>query len=108
MVTARDYYSLTLMYEIKAEDVYEDFSKGKEMFDFISYSANSSYYNGPNKLVVGKMKDETASVAVKEVIGLKPKMYFFLIDDSSKHKKSKYRNKNVVANIFLSMIKYIS
>ena len=42
MVTARDYYSLTLMYEIKAEDVYEDFSKGKEMFDFISYSAKSS------------------------------------------------------------------
>ena len=24
----------SLMYEIKTEDVYEDFSKGKEMFDF--------------------------------------------------------------------------
>ena len=30
-----------LMYEIKTEDVYEDFSKDKEMFDFSNYSAYS-------------------------------------------------------------------
>ena len=31
----------SLMYEIKTEDVYEDFSKDKEMFDFSNYSAYS-------------------------------------------------------------------
>ena len=29
----------SLMYEIKTRDVYEDFSKHKEMFDFSNYSA---------------------------------------------------------------------
>ena len=29
----------SLMYEIKTRDVYEDFSKDKEMFDFSNYSA---------------------------------------------------------------------
>ena len=30
---------ITLMHEIKTEDVYEDFSNDKEMFDFSNYSA---------------------------------------------------------------------
>ena len=31
----------SLMYEIKTEDVYEDFSDDKEMFDYSNYSVNS-------------------------------------------------------------------
>ena len=64
----------SLMYEIKTEDVYEDFSKDKEMFDLSNYSIKSKYYSDSNKLVVGKMKDETGGVAIK-FVGLKPKMY---------------------------------
>ena len=51
----------SLMYEIKAKDVYED--KDKEMFDFSNYSVLSKY-NDSNKLVFGKVKDETRGVAV--------------------------------------------
>ena len=43
----------SLTYEIKNEDVYEDFSKDKEMFDFSNYSTKSKYYDDSNKLVVG-------------------------------------------------------
>ena len=49
--TTQDYYSQTLivlMYEIKTEDVYEDFGSDKEMFDFSNYSTKSTilrYYN---------------------------------------------------------------
>ena len=57
----------SLMYEIKTEDVYKDFSNNKEMFDFSYYSTKSKYYNS-NKLVVGKMKDETAGVAIEEFV----------------------------------------
>ena len=32
-----------LMYEIKTEDVYEDFSNNKEIFDFSNYYYNSRY-----------------------------------------------------------------
>ena len=52
------------------------------MFHFSNYSAKSKYYDDSNKLAVGKMKDETADVAIKEFVGLKPKMYSFLVDDS--------------------------
>ena len=33
------------MYEIKTEDVYEDFSNGKEIFDFNNYSTKSKQDN---------------------------------------------------------------
>ena len=88
----------SLMCEIKTEESYEDFSNDKGMFDFRNYSTNLKYYNS-NKLVVGKMKDETACVAIEEFVGLKPKMYSYLVDDNSEHKKAKGVNKNVVATI---------
>ena len=50
--------------KLKIEDVHEDFSSNKEMFDFSNYSAKSKYYNGSNKSVIGKMKDETRCVAI--------------------------------------------
>ena len=53
------------MYEIKTEDIYEHFSNDKEMFDFSIYSTKSKYYDNLNKLVVGKMEDEKACVAIE-------------------------------------------
>ena len=88
-----------LMYEIKTEDVYKDFSNDNEMFDFSNYSTKSKYYDNSNKLVVGKMKDETVGVAIKEFVALKPKMYSHLVDDNSEHKKAKGVNINAVAAI---------
>ena len=60
------------MYEIRTEDVYEDFSSYKQMFDFSNYSIKSKYYDNSNKLNIGKMKDETGGVAIEEYVGLKP------------------------------------
>ena len=59
----------SLMYEIKTEDVFEDFSNDKKMFDFSDYSTKSKYCYYSNKLVVGKMKNETAGAAIKEFVG---------------------------------------
>ena len=87
------------MYDIKTKDVYDDFIKDKEMFDFSNYSTGSKYYDDSKNLVDGKMKDETAGVAIKEFVKLKPKMYPLLVDDSSEHKKVKGVNKTVVATI---------
>ena len=95
------------MYETKTEDVYEDFSNSKEMFDFSNYSTydstNSEYYDNSNKLAVGKMKNETAGVAIEEFVGLKPKMYSYLVEADSERKKAKGVNKmlrqQVITNI---------
>ena len=45
------------------------------------------------------MKDEAAGVATEQFVGLKPKMYLYLVDDNNEHKKAKDVNKNVVATI---------
>ena len=45
-----------------------------------------------------KIKDETRGVVIEEFVGLKPKIYSFLVD-SSEHKKAKGVNKNVVTTI---------
>ena len=37
------------MHEVKTEDVYENFSKDKEMFDFSNYSIKSKNYDDSNK-----------------------------------------------------------
>ena len=34
------------------------------MFDFNNYSTKLKYYDDSNKLVIGKMKDETRGVAI--------------------------------------------
>ena len=69
------------------------------MFDFSNHSTKSRYYDNSNKLVIGKIKDESTGVTIKEIVVLKPKMYSFLVDDNSGHKKAKYVNRNVVAPI---------
>ena len=101
MVTTQDLFTNTdnLIYKIKTEDVYEDFSKDKEMFDFSNYSYKSKYDDDLNKLVVGKMKDETAGVAVREFAGLKCQIDLFLVDDSSEHKKVTDESKKFFASV---------
>ena len=53
------------------------------------------------------MKDETGGVAIEEFVGLKPKMYSFLVDDNSEHKKAKGVNRNAVATISHSEYKNV-
>ena len=77
-----------LMYEIKTEDVQADIRSNKEMFHFSNYLPKSTYYDDSNKLVIDKIKNKTRGVSIKEFVGLKPKMYSFLVDDNSEQKKA--------------------
>ena len=85
----------SLIYEIKTQDIYEDFSSNKEMFDFSNCSTKSKPCNDRDNLAIGKMKDETGGTAIESIFELKPKMYSFLVDDNSKHKKEKCTNRNI-------------
>ena len=65
----------SLTYKIKSENVYEEFYKGKDLFDFGNYSEDSKFFDDANKKVIGKMKDEFGGVIATEFVGLKSKMY---------------------------------
>ena len=58
----RDTDSLT--YEIETEDVYQDFWNDKDKFDNSDYPENYPYSDKTNKKVIGKLKDETSSMAI--------------------------------------------
>ena len=49
----------SLTYEIKSEDVSEEFSKYKHLFDFSNHPKNSKVFHEINKKVIGKMKDKS-------------------------------------------------
>ena len=65
----------SLTYEIKSKDVYEEFFKWKDLFDFSNYSKDSKFFNETNKKVIGKMKDEFGGGIIIEFVGLKSNIY---------------------------------
>ena len=69
------------------------------MFHFSNYSAKSKYSADWNKFVADQTKDERGGVIIKTIVGLKPKMYSFWVDNNSEHRKVKGVNKNVVEAI---------
>ena len=58
----------SLTYEIKSENVYEEFFKWKDLFGFSNYSKDSKFFNETNKKVIGKMKDGFGGVIVVEFV----------------------------------------
>ena len=64
----------SLAYEIKSEDVYEEFFKHKNLFDFSNFSTDSKFYNSQNEMVVGKMKCLYKGIPIKIFVALKSKM----------------------------------
>ena len=61
-----------LTYEIKS-DVYEEFFKWKDLFDFSNYLKDSKFFHEANKKVIGKIKDEFGGVIAEEFVRLKSK-----------------------------------
>ena len=78
-----------LTYEIKSKNVYEEFYKQKDLFDFSNYSKDSKFFNEINKKVIGKMKDEFGVVIIIEFIRLKSKMYSIKKIDGKEHNTAK-------------------
>ena len=68
------------------------------MFDFSNYSTKSKQYDNSRKLVTDKMKDKSGEVATEGFVGLKPKMYSYLVDNNE-DKKAQDVNKNVAVTI---------
>ena len=89
----------SLMYEIETEDFYKDISGDvKDRFDTNDYPENhpSGIPTGINKKVLGMMKDEAGGKIIKEFVGLRAKLYSFVMDDGEETKKCKGIKKQVV------------
>ena len=58
-------------------------------------------------MVLDKTKEKTVAVDVENFFELKPKMYSFFVENSSKGKKTKGVNRNVVAPVRHNEYKYV-
>ena len=55
--------------------MFQDMKRDAANFDTSDYDPSHFLHSNANKKVLGKMKDETAGVAVEEFVGLRSKMY---------------------------------
>ena len=65
----------SLVYEVKTDDVYEDFYKDKHLFDLSNYPKDSKLFDPDNEKVISKMKDESKGKIIDQFVGLKLKMH---------------------------------
>ena len=94
----------SLAYEIKSKNVYEEFYKWKDLFDFSNYSKDSKFFDESNKKVTGKMKDEYGGVIIDEFIRLKSKLYPIKKIDSSEPSTAKGVNITTEFNEFKDVL----
>ena len=65
------YWHRKSSYQIKSEDVYEEFFQHKHLFDFSNYPKDSTFFDETNKKVIGKIKDESEGKISGEFVRLK-------------------------------------
>ena len=94
----------SLTYEIKSENVYEEFFKWKDLFDFSNYPKDSKFFDSPNKKVIDKMKDVFAGVIVTEFVALKSKMHSIKKIDGKEPNSAKEVNVTTEFNEFKDVL----
>ena len=89
----------SFLYEIETEDFYKDISEDvKDRFDTSDYPEGhpSGIPTGINKKVLGMFKDETKGKIIKEFVGLRAKLYSYIMEEGEENKKCKGVKKQVV------------
>ena len=79
----------SLTYEIKSDDVYEEFFERRHLLDFTNFSKDSKFYDSQNEMIVGKTKDEDKGILINKFVGLKSKMHSMLSDDGKESNTAK-------------------
>jgi len=90
--------TVSLCCEIWTRDLYEDFGEMLDELDTSIFDASLPQYSTDNRRVLGKFKSETGSVAPKEFVGLRAKMYSLHVpgDPRKSFKKAKNIQKHYV------------
>ena len=89
----------SFLYEIETEDFYKDISGDvRDRFDTSDYPEGhpSGIPTGINKKVLGMFKDEAAGKIIKEFVGLRAKLYSYIMEEGEENKKCKGVKKQVV------------
>ena len=89
----------SFLYELETEDFYKDISGNvRDRFDTSEYNEGhpSGIPTGINKKVLGMFKDEAKGKIIKEFVGLRAKLYSYIMEEGEENKKCKGVKKQVV------------
>ena len=76
----------SLCYHVKTQNFFQDVKDRSELYDLSNYPKDSPYFDGTNKKVLGKFKDECEGKSPSEFIGLRPKMYSLKVGEGGEKK----------------------
>ena len=77
----------SVIIHVTTEDIYADMMKHADLYDTSNYSPDHQLFSDTNKKVIGKFKDELGGKVLTEFIGIRPKMYSYVGEDSGKRAK---------------------
>ena len=77
----------SLIVHVQTEDIYADMKKNLDEYDTSNYPADHPLFSNTNKKVIGKFKDELGGKVMTEFIGIRPKMYSYVGEESGKRAK---------------------
>ena len=87
---------------IKTDNIYKDIAEDVETrFDTLNYKLDRPLPKVKIKKVIGLMKDELGEKIMTKFVGLKAKIYSYLIDDRSQDKKTKGMKKCVIKKSYI-------
>ena len=82
---------------IKTDHLYQDIAEDVETrFDTSNYELDRPFPKGTNKKVIGLMKDKLGGKIMTKFVGLRVKIYSYLIGDCSEDEKVKSTKKCVI------------
>ena len=91
----------TLMYDVTTSDVNADMLTDLDKYDTSDYPPEHPLHSNANKKVIGKFKDETEGNPIREFVGLRAKMYSYVVEKGRKErKKAKGVKKSVLKRKF--------
>ena len=77
----------SLIVKVDTEDIYADMSLNADLYDTSNYSPGHPLFSTANKKIIGKFKDELGGQLLTEFIGIRPKMYSYVGEESGKRAK---------------------
>ena len=77
----------SLILQVYTKDIYDDMKKNLDEYDTSNYSPDHPLFSNTNKKIIGKFKDELGGKVMTEFIGIRPKMYSYVGEESGKRAK---------------------
>ena len=99
-------------YHVETVDLYNDMSQNFDLFNTSNFGKDHPLYTTKNYRVLGKFKSETGSLAPREFVCLRAKMYSLDVPNNEKQSKIRakgikksYVNKHVRHDQFVNIIR---